>query len=68
MYAIRSYYAEDGTIRRRTEHAYPQQGREMTILTFDHDIGPTATYNEGLKLVTGDYCTYVVGDDRNNFV
>lgn len=41
---------------------YPQN-RQLTIRTFDEDIGPTRTYNEGLKKASGKYCTYIVGDD-----
>lgn len=51
-----------GNLIRREFQAYPQN-RELKIVTFDTDIGPTRTYNEGLGRVTGAYCTYVVGDD-----
>ncbi len=53
---------DDGRIIRKTEKAFPQN-RELHILTFDTDIGATRTYNEGLERVSGDYCTYIVGDD-----
>lgn len=53
---------KEGNIVREKQIAYPQN-RSIKILTFDHDIGATKTYNEGLKRVTGEYCTYVVGDD-----
>ena len=52
----------NGTVLRQSVTVCPQN-RKMVILAFDHDIGPTRTVNEGLKRVTGDYCTYVVGDD-----
>lgn len=48
---------------RRTVPRYPREGREIKIVTFDHDIGATPTYNEGFKRATGETCTYVVGDD-----
>jgi glycosyltransferase involved in cell wall biosynthesis len=37
--------------------------REIKIISFDWNIGRTETYNEGFKEITGEYCTYVVGDD-----
>ena len=52
---------EENIIRRK-EMAYPQ-ARQLRIITFPADIGPTRTYNEGLSKVSGDYCTYIVGDD-----
>lgn len=56
------YMNDAGDIVRKTVQTYPRN-RELTILSFDRDIGPTRTYNEGLSDVTGEYCTYVVGDD-----
>ena len=56
------YMDVKGKIIRRKELVYPQN-RQIKILTFNSDIGPTRTYNEGFKEVTGSYCTYVVGDD-----
>ena len=51
-----------GHIVRREVTTYPQ-GRKLTIVTFAADIGPTRTYNEGFARATGDYVTYVPGDD-----
>lgn len=42
--------------------AYPQN-RTIQIITFNENIGPTRTYNEGFKRASGVYCTYIVGDD-----
>lgn len=53
---------EDGTIIREKKQAF-LQNRAIRILAFDNDIGATRTYNEGFKRITGDYCTYVAGDD-----
>lgn len=53
----------EGEIRRAEILAYPQTGRDLTIITFEKDIGATNTYIEGLARATGYYCTYVVGDD-----
>jgi len=53
---------DSGNIIRRNQISYPQN-RELIILSFDHDIGATRTYNEGFKKASGDYCSYVVGDD-----
>lgn len=54
--------SKEGKIIRKEVPAYPP-GREIRIITFNEDIGATRTYNEGLSHATGDYCTYVVGDD-----
>lgn len=51
-----------GNIIRGEFVSYPQN-RKITIISFDEDIGPTRTYNEGFRKVSGKYCTYVVGDD-----
>ncbi|RPI76526.1 MAG: glycosyltransferase [Desulfobacteraceae bacterium] len=51
-----------GEIIRKEHPVYPQN-RSIVIRSFDADIGPTRTYNEGLQQVSGAYCTYIVGDD-----
>jgi len=53
---------EGGSIIRKTIRTYPQD-REIVTVLFETDIGATRTYNEGLKRVSGEYCTYVAGDD-----
>ena len=53
---------EQGNIIREDVLVYPQH-REVHIITFECDIGATRAYNEGLSRVTGEYCTYIVGDD-----
>ena len=60
-----SYHvAPDGTeeLVRETSPRYPA-GRDLKIFTFDEDIGATETYNEGFRRISGEYATYVVGDD-----
>ncbi len=52
----------NGEIQRKEISAYPQ-GRELKIVVFEKDIGATRTYNEGFARATGEYCTYIVGDD-----
>ncbi len=52
----------EGTIIREELLVYPQN-RSIRVVAFDENIGPTRTYNEGLKRVNGSYCTYIVGDD-----
>ena len=37
--------------------------RELKIISTVEDLGRTGTYNAGFREVTGDYCTYIVGDD-----
>ncbi len=47
----------------RQEIRVHTDNHDLKIITFSEDIGPTRTYNKGLKLATGEYCTYIVGDD-----
>ena len=51
-----------GNIIREEIPVYPS-GRTVRVITFDEDIGATRTCNEGLSRASGEYCTYVVGDD-----
>ena len=53
---------EKGNVVRREIPVYPK-GRDLKIISFDEDIGPTRTYNEGLSRASGEYCTYIAGDD-----
>lgn len=57
-----SCMAGDDTLIREPILTYPQN-RRIRIITFEEDIGATATYNKGLEKAGGKYCTYVVGDD-----
>lgn len=57
-----SHMAKNGEIVRNTIQTYPQN-REIEIVRLKEDPGITETYNEGFRRVTGDYCTYIVGDD-----
>lgn len=57
-----SHLDNSGNIVREKQLVFPQD-RILKILTFEDDIGATRTYNEGFKLATGDYITYIVGDD-----
>lgn len=54
--------SKEGNIIRSIVPVYPHD-RKLKILTYQEDIGATRTYNEGFKMVSGKYCTYVVGDD-----
>ena len=51
-----------GQVVRERVLTYPQN-RRLSIVRFETDIGPTRTYNEGLGRATGEYCTYIPGDD-----
>lgn len=53
---------EAGNVVRAEARTYPQR-RRLEIVSFTEDIGPTRTCNEGLSRATGEYCTYVPGDD-----
>jgi glycosyltransferase involved in cell wall biosynthesis len=57
-----SKMSEGGEIVRERQPVYPR-GRRLEIFTFDKDMGATRTINEGLSRATGEYCTYIVGDD-----
>lgn len=52
----------NGEIIRKKNRSYPQN-RKIKILQFEKNIGATRSYNEGFKRVSGEYCTYIVGDD-----
>lgn len=53
---------EEGKIVRADIQVYPKNP-ELIIQIFDRNIGATRTYNEGLSRASGEYCTYIVGDD-----
>lgn len=62
------YDEHDGIVRKAcrtyledTHVTHP--GRELHILSYEHDLGRTGTYNAGFRKATGEYCTYIVGDD-----
>lgn len=57
-----SHMDDSGHVIRKQKAVYPRN-RELTIVSFDEDIGATRTYNEGFMRVRGEYCTYIVGDD-----
>lgn len=57
-----SHMSDAGEIVRNRTVVHPQN-RRVRIISFDQDIGATRTYNEGLAIASGKYCTYVVGDD-----
>ncbi len=57
-----SHLAGENEIIREPVLVYPQN-RKLEIVTFPKDIGATRTYNDGLRRVSGKYCTYVAGDD-----
>ena len=61
--SVEIFSEEDSRFERQWGPRYPQEGRELKIITFPSDIGATETLNEGMSRITGEYCTYVVGDD-----
>lgn len=61
-YASRYDAAED-TIERTEHPRHPTQGRRLTILHNERNMGSTRTYNRGFQAATGDYCTYIASDD-----
>lgn len=60
---------EDGSIIHKrcksfhedTHATHPE--RSLKIIASESDLGRTGTYNAGFSQVTGEYCTYIVGDD-----
>lgn len=60
---------ENGELIKKTCRTYHEDthavhpGRELTIISSEKDLGRTGTYNAGFRQATGDYCTYIVGDD-----
>lgn len=56
------YVDNEGVIVREPFRVYPQN-RKLLVITFDRDMGSTRSYNEGLYRVSGEYCTYIPGDD-----
>ncbi|WP_321415576.1 glycosyltransferase [uncultured Desulfobacter sp.] len=61
-YASR-YNEKTNEIERTTHYRYHHQGRSLTILHNDKNLGSTRTYNRGFKQATGKYCTYIASDD-----
>ncbi len=49
-------------LARREELRFPE-GRTITVVESDENIGGTSSYNEGFKRCRGTYCTYLVADD-----
>jgi glycosyltransferase involved in cell wall biosynthesis len=57
-----SHLSEDNEVVRKKELVFPQN-RTVKISVFNSDIGATRTYNEGFRQASGEFCTYIVGDD-----
>ncbi|MGE4552096.1 MAG: glycosyltransferase [Desulfovibrionaceae bacterium] len=61
--------AEDGAVVKTSIRAYREDthakhpARELKIISFPEDVGRNETYNAGFRAATGEFCTYVVGDD-----
>lgn len=62
----------EGNIIKKTCRSYHEDThaqhpvREIKIIASEEDLGRTGTYNAGFELASGDYCTYIVGDDLPN--
>jgi glycosyltransferase involved in cell wall biosynthesis len=55
--------SEKPEIVRRSKSRYPR-GRTIRVFESGENIGGTASYNVGFRHATGQYGTYLVGDDR----
>lgn len=53
----------DGAISRNHYDRYCKAGRELVIIENRKRIGHTQSYNQGFKMASGEYCTYVASDD-----
>lgn len=49
------------SFREDTHASHPD--RILKIIVSEADLGRTGTYNAGFAQVTGEFCTYIVGDD-----
>ncbi len=57
-----SRVTEEGTVEREVHERYPQN-REFRLLLHEKNVGATGNYNRGFDQITGEYCTFIVGDD-----
>lgn len=57
-----SRVSDDGTVERVWHVRYPQD-RKLRLLLSERNVGATANYNRGFSAATGDYCTFIPGDD-----
>lgn len=55
-------YTDGQGIFRTVHRRYPE-GRELRLVFNDRNVGATANYNRGLRLATGEFVTFIAGDD-----
>jgi len=60
-YASRYNEATD-EVERTWHKRYERDGRSITFVSNERNMGSTATYNRGLRSVTGEFCSFVVTD------
>lgn len=53
----------DGTQLQRVHHRRYPEGRTIRLLLQDRNAGATANYNHGLRAMTGEFGTFIAGDD-----
>lgn len=53
----------DGVRLLRTEHKRYPQHRRIQVIHNAENLGAVRNYNVGFRQATGDYCTFIVGDD-----
>lgn len=58
-----NYNADAGVIERTTHDRYPKAGRNLRVLSHEHNKGLATALNTGFQACTGVYCTYVPSDD-----
>ena len=57
-----SRLAPGGKVEREVHARYPRN-RELRLLLHEENVGATRNYNRGFDGVTGEYCTFIAGDD-----
>lgn len=58
-----NFNEETNEIERTRHPRYKSEGRALTVLHNERNMGSTRTYNRGFQAATGDYCTYIASDD-----
>lgn len=59
-----SCYDPGQDVLERVHHPrYPEEGRSITVITFERNRGLAAALNAGFRTCSGEACTYVPSDD-----
>ena len=58
-----NYNERTGEVERTWHKRYARDGRAITYVVNERNLGSTSSYNRGMRLATGEYCAFVVSDD-----